>query len=149
VQVEPFASTLIEEGETLTLEIPLRGHVQVRVCEVMDRRITLLTVAGHPIAGAVRFLVEPNGDALRFEIQVYDRPASVFDQIMLKTVGEWLQRAAWVGLCENVAREAGDESAEVQTSQEELSDDELRVVDEWASTLSVRSQRNGRSAKRE
>ena len=32
-------------------------------------------VAGHPIAGAVRFLVEPRGDAVRFEIQVFDRAA--------------------------------------------------------------------------
>jgi uncharacterized protein YbjT (DUF2867 family) len=145
VKAEPHASTSIDEGETLTLEIPLRGHIQVRVGEVMDRRITLLTVAGHPIAGAVRFLVEPNGDAVRFEIQVYDRPASVFDQIMLKTVGEWLQRAAWVGLAENVARAAGDESAEVQTSQEELSDEELRVVDDWAATLSAQRSRNATS----
>src|SRR6476646_8870001 len=110
VKAEPHASTLIDEGETLTLEIPFRGHIQVRVGEVMDRRITLLTVAGHPIAGAVRFLVERNGDAVRFEIQVYDRPASVFDRIMLRTVGEWLQRAAWIGMAENVARAAGLES---------------------------------------
>jgi NADH dehydrogenase len=142
VVAEPRASTLIEKGETLTLEIPLRGHIQVRVGEVMDRRITLLTVAGHPIAGAVRFLVEPNGDAVRFEIQVYDRPASVFDQIMLRTVGEWLQRAAWIGLAENVARAAGLESADVQTSQEELSDDELHVVNEWAAMLSAHLSRN-------
>lgn len=145
VKAEPLSGTSIHEGETLTLEIPLRGHIQVRVGEVMDRRITLLTVAGHPIAGAVRFLVEPSGDAVRFEIQVYDRPASVFDQIMLKTVGEWLQRAAWVGLAENVAQAAGDESAEVQTSHEELSDAELHVVNEWASTLSAQLSRNATS----
>ena len=145
VKAEPHASTSIDEGETLTLEIPLRGHIQVRVGEVMDRRITLLTVAGHPIAGAVRFLVEPNDEGLRFEIQVYDRPASVFDQIMLKTVGEWLQRSAWIGLAENVARAAGVESPDVQMSQEELTDDALRVVNEWASILSAQLSRNATS----
>ena len=149
VKAEPHASTLIDEGETLTLEIPFRGHIQVRVGEVMDRRITLLTVAGHPIAGAVRFLVEPAGDGLRFEIQVYDRPASVFDQIMLRTVGEWLQRAAWVGLAENVARVAGRDSMVVQSSQEELTDDELRVVNDWASTLSAHLSRNATSSGRD
>jgi NADH dehydrogenase len=148
VKAEPHSSTLVAEGETLTLEIPLRGHIQVRVGEVTDRRITLLTVAGHPIAGAVRFLVEPNGDAVRFEIQVYDRPASVFDQVMLRTVGEWLQRAAWVGMVENIARVAGLESPDVQTSQEELSDDELHVVNEWASLLSARLSRNATSSER-
>jgi uncharacterized protein YbjT (DUF2867 family) len=145
VKTEPDGSTVIEEGETLTIEIPVRGHVQVRVGEVTDRRITLLTVAGHPIAGAVRFLVEPNGDAVRFEIQVYDRPASVFDQIMLRTVGEWLQRAAWISLAENVARVAGQPLTEVQTSEEELTRDELRLVNEWAATLSAQLSRNATS----
>jgi hypothetical protein len=149
VKAEPDSSTTIDEGETLTLEIPVRGHIQVRVGEVMDRRITLLTVAGHPIAGAVRFSVEPHDDAVRFEIQVYDRPASVFDQIMLRTIGEWLQRTAWLNLAENVARAAGNPSAEVQTSQEELNDDERGVVDEWASTLSAQLSRNSTSSGRD
>jgi NADH dehydrogenase len=149
VKAEPHASTLIDEGETLTLEIPLRGHIQVRVGEVADRRITLLTVAGHPIAGVVRFLVEPKGEGVRFEIQVYDRPASVFDQIMLRTVGEWLQRAAWVGLAENVARVAGVDSPTVETSQEELTEDELRVVNDWASMLSAQLSRNATSSGRD
>src|SRR5947209_3373395 len=93
-----------EEGETLTLEIPVRGHVQVRVAEAAERRITLLTLAGHPIAGAVRFLIESRGDAVRFEIQVWDRPASMIDQLLMRAAGEWLQRAAWIALATNVAR---------------------------------------------
>jgi NADH dehydrogenase len=145
VKAEPNSSTLIEQGETLTLEIPVRGHIQVRVAEVAEHRITLLTVAGHPIAGAVRFLVEAQGDALRFEVQVYDRAASVFDKIMLKTLGEWLQKSAWIGLAENVARVAGDPSAEVQTSHEELNDDQLRVINEWTSELSAQLSRNATS----
>lgn len=149
VKAEPNSSTLIEQGETLTLEIPFRGHIQVRVGEAADRRITLLTVAGHPIAGAVRFLVEPNGDAVRFEVQVYDRAASVFDQIMLRTLGEWLQKAAWISLAENVARVAGDASAKVQTSQEELNDDQLHVVNEWISGLSDQLSRNATSSGRD
>jgi uncharacterized protein YbjT (DUF2867 family) len=149
VKAEPLASTRIEEGETLTLEIPMRGHVQVRVGEAADRKITLLTVAGHPIAGAVRFFVEPTADAVRFEIQVYDRPASVFDQIMLRTVGQWLQRAAWVSLAKNVAAAAGDDRAEVQTAERELDDEELRVVNEWASTLSAHLSRNATSSGRD
>jgi NADH dehydrogenase len=140
---------LIEQGETLTLEIPLRGHIQVRVAEVAERRITLLTVAGHPIAGAVRFLVEDRGDAVRFEVQVYDRAASVFDQIMLRTLGEWLQKAAWVGLCENVARFAGDSAAKVETSQQELNDDQLRVIEQWTAALSAQLSRNATSSGRD
>ena len=58
-------------------------------------------------------------------------------------------RAAWVGLAENVARAAGDESAEVQTSHEELSDEELHIVNEWASTLSAQLSRNATSSGRD
>jgi len=149
VKAEPHSSTLIEQGETLTLEIPFRGHIQVRVGEAAHRRITLLTVAGHPIAGAVRFLVEPNGDALRFEVQVYDRAASVFDQIMLRTLGQWLQKAAWINLAESVARVAGDSNAEIETSEEELNEDQLHVVNEWISGLSDQLSRNATSSGRD
>ncbi len=140
---------LVDEGDTLTLEIPVRGECQVRAAEVMDRRLTLLTVAGHPIAGAVRLLVEPRDGAVRFEIQLYDRPATVIDQIMMRTVGEWLQRRAWIAMAERVARASGGRAGEVQSTSEELTDRELEVVDEWASTLSAQRSRNATSSGRD
>lgn len=151
MKAEPGASTRIEEGETLTLELPLRGHVQVRVGEVVDRRITLLTVAGHPIAGAVRFLVEPREETteLRFEIQVYARPANVFDQVLMRTVGDWVQAGAWSAMLHNVARAAGGTDDGVQSLVEELSDDELRVVNEWAKALSAQLSRKATSSGRD
>jgi NADH dehydrogenase len=149
MKAEPGASTRIEEGETLTLSIPLRGHVQVRVGEVMDRRISLLTVAGHPIAGAVRFLVAPRADAVRFEIEVYDRAASLLDQIMLRTAGEWLQSQAWIALARNVARAAGGSHDGVQQMAEELSPHELDVVNEWAKALNAQLSRNATSSGRD
>ena len=126
-----------------------RGEVQVRVAEVMDRRLTLLTIAGHPIAGAVRFLVEPREGAVRFEIQVYDRPATVIDQIMMRTVGEWLQRSAWVAMTERVGKISGGSAGEVQSSSEELTHRELELVDAWASTLSAQLSRNATSSGRD
>ncbi|HET7373975.1 MAG TPA: DUF1990 family protein [Gemmatimonadaceae bacterium] len=143
------AGKAVDEGDTLTMEIPVRGEFQVRVAEVMDRRLTLLTIAGHPIAGAVRFLVEPREDAVRFEIQVYDRPATVIDQIMMRTVGEWLQRSAWVAMAERVGKISGGSAGEVQSSSEELTDRELELVDEWASTLSAQLSRNATSSGRD
>jgi uncharacterized protein YbjT (DUF2867 family) len=145
MQVEGSAATRIVEGMTLTLELPVRGQVQVRVAEVSDGRITLLTLAGHPIAGAVRLLTEARGDAVRFEIQVFDRAATVLDEVMLRTIGEWLQRSAWVGLAENVARAAGGPSADVQSDAEELDDAEMKLVDEWAKALSAAGQRSRNS----
>jgi NADH dehydrogenase len=139
----------VGEGDTLTLEIPVRGEIQVRVAEIMDRRLTLLTVAGHPIAGAVRFLVEPHDGAVRFEIQVYDRPATVIDQLMMRTVGEWVQRNAWVSTAQRVARAAGGTAGDVEASVDELDDHELELVDEWASTLSAQLSRNATSSGRD
>lgn len=135
-------STRIEEGATLTLEIPVRGHIQVRVAEAAERRITLLTVAGHPIAGAVRFLAETRGDAVRFEIQVYDRPASMIDRLLMRAAGEWLQRAAWIGLATNVARATRGQASQIQTSEEELDEHETELVNRWATELSVQLSRN-------
>jgi NADH dehydrogenase len=151
MKAEPHASTRIEEGGTLTLEIPVRGHIQVRVAEVVDRRITLLTVAGHPLAGAVRFVVEPRGqgDAVRFEIQVYDRAASTVDQILMRTVGEWLQRSAWVTLAENVAKAANGQATDVQTLDEELDEHESEVVERWTRALSAQLSRNATSSGRD
>lgn len=139
----------VEEGDTLTMEIPVRGEVQVRIAEVMDRRLTLLTVAGHPIAGAVRFLVEPRDGALHFEIQVYDRPATVIDQLMMRTVGHWLQQNAWVSTAQRVAGAAGGTASEVQSSSEELDERELELVNDWASALSAQLSRNATSSGRD
>jgi uncharacterized protein YbjT (DUF2867 family) len=141
MNAEPQSSTCIDEGETLTLEIPLRGHIQVRVVEVIRHRITLLTVAGHPIAGVVRFLVEERGEALRFEVQVYDRAATKVDQLLMLAAGEWLQREAWIGLAENVARAAGGTATAVQSLDATLDADEAALVDDWTSKLSVQTSR--------
>jgi NADH dehydrogenase len=151
MKAEPHASTCIDVGETLTIEVPVRGHIQVRVAEAGDRRITLLTLAGHPIAGAVRFFVEPHGDAVRFMVQVYDRPASTIDQILMYAVGGWLQRGSWIGLVENVASAAGGgkTSSEVQTSEAELDAREAELVDQWASKLSAQLSRNSTSRGRD
>ena len=139
---EGDASASLREGDTLTLEIPLRGQVQVRVAEVMDGRLTLLTLAGHPIAGAARFLVTGHTSELRFEVQTYDRPASVVDQIMLRTVGNVLQEATWVGFVQNVVTASGGQPEPMQSSTEELDPHELHVVDEWARALSAQLSRN-------
>ncbi len=129
------AHPTIEEGRTLTLDLPFRGHVQVRVAEVGQRCITFLTVAGHPLAGVVRFVVEAVGDALRFEVQVYERAARPLDLLLMRTAGDWLQRTVWNGLVDNVVRSSGGNTSAVQHSEEELSESEAVAVGEWASAL--------------
>jgi uncharacterized protein YbjT (DUF2867 family) len=150
VRVKPDsdAAPMLVEGQTLTLELPLRGDVQVRVAEMADQHMSLITVAGHPIAGAVRLLTSNDDGAVRFEIQVYDRPASAIDEVVMRTVGGWLQRSVWIDLAQNVIRASGGEGR-VQTEEKELDDRELEVVDDWARTLSAQLSRNATSSGRD
>jgi NADH dehydrogenase len=149
VKLESPAIAPLEEGQTVTMEIPVRGQIQVRVAEVMDRRITMLTVAGHPLAGAVRFLVDEENGAPRFEIQVYERSASTVDGIVMRTIGARLQRGVWTGMAQNVAKAAGSAAAEVQTEETTLDDQEASVVQEWAAELSGQLSRNSTSSGRD
>jgi len=144
----PDGAPLLAEGETLTLELPFRGDVQVRVAEVIDQRVTMLTVAGHPIAGAVRLLTASQDGVVRFEIQVYDRAASMLDEAVMRTVGGWLQRSTWIELARNVARASGGDGR-VQTEEKKLSERELEVVNEWARTLSAQLSRKTTSSGRD
>lgn len=130
-QAEPQAATTIEEDATLTLSLPLRGHVQVRVAESEARLFTLVTLTGHPLSGAVRFLGEARGNATRFEIQVYDRAANVVDLIMMRTLGERLQDASWREMIDNVVKSAGGTSSGVEHDSETLEDDQAERIEEW------------------
>jgi nucleoside-diphosphate-sugar epimerase len=132
---EPGTPVQIHEGETLTLDLPLRGHAQVRVAEVDERRFTLLTLEGHPLAGAVRFQTEPRGDVVRFEIQAYDRAANVVDMLMMRTLGDRLQDAAWERLVQNVVSVSGGHADTVELSSETLSPSEADIVQRWAEEL--------------
>jgi NADH dehydrogenase len=140
----------VEEGETLTVELPVRGQCQVRVGEVTERSLTLLTVSGHPIAGAVRLGVEPHGGAgaMRFEVHVFDRAGSFLDQVLMQVGGEVLQRASWVELVSNVAKVAGGHASDVGTDTTELTGADAKRVEAWATALAAQLSRNSTSGVR-
>jgi uncharacterized protein YbjT (DUF2867 family) len=142
VGAEPGTPSVIEEGATLTLSLPLRGHVQVRAAEASDRRITLLTIAGHPLAGAVRFLFDHHGADVRFEIQAYDRPANVVDFVAMRTVGDFVQGRTWHAVVDNVVRAAGGEARDgVKSESGSLNDDDARSVEAWLDELVTKMKR--------
>lgn len=142
VAPEPDAPRMIAEGETLTLALPMRGHVQVRVVEATERTITMLTLEGHPLAGAVRFLVEDRGDCVRFEVQVYERAANVVDYIAMRTIGDFLQNRSWETLVENmVTASSGSAPDGVRKDVETLDEEQAERIEEWLERLVVKLKR--------
>jgi nucleoside-diphosphate-sugar epimerase len=140
---EPGTTQALEDGETLTLALPMRGHVQVRVAEMTPSRVTLLTLAGHPLAGAVRFLTEQRGDCIRFQAEVFDRAANVIDLVAMRTVGDRLQDHTWSEVVEKVvALSGGKAEAGVENETESLSEDEAAAIGTWLQELTIQRKRN-------
>ena len=138
VGAEPGTPRVPELGGTLTLALPLRGNVQIRIVELDERRMTVCTVSGHPLAGAVRFLSEARGSLVRFEVQVFDRAANVADWLVMNPVGAKLQNATWRETVERVVKESGGRAARgIEQEIVKLDDDQAREINEWLERLVV------------
>ena len=150
IGVEPGTTAEIEQGATLTMSLPARGTVQVRVEEINERRMTLCTLEGHALAGAVRFLTEQRGDAVRFQIEVYDRPATVADWVMMNPIGDSMQSRTWEETVERVVL-ASDGLAVNGVEKEETTLDPQKAgeIEEWVEFLVAdrkRAEREGSAA---
>ena len=142
VGVEEGTPCVPDEGETLTLALPLRGNVQVRVLEVAERWMTLVTVEGHPLAAAIRFVTEDRDEGtVRFEIQTFDRAGSLVDAVMLAMIGDLLKDATWRAVVERVVDETGRAAEGVRHSDEVLEGEEAELVERWADELVMAGQR--------
>lgn len=140
---EPTAAGPMAEGQSLTLALPMRGHVQVRVAEIDERRVTLLTLEGHPLAGAVRFLCEPRGATVRFQVEVYDRAANMIDLIAMRALGDRLQSRTWTEVVENmVTRSGGSAPDGVQHDSVALDEEEATVIEQWLEQVMMRRKRD-------
>jgi hypothetical protein len=120
----------LEPGSVLTLSLPFRGNVQVRIMEVTDTELTLVTVAGHPLAGSntFRFAGTPGVD-LRFEVETCDRSATLLDELAMVPFGGFMKRFTWTTLVEETARMAGSlPPVEAQTEEHPLSGDEEKAA---------------------
>jgi NADH dehydrogenase len=150
VGVEPGTTAAVEQGATLTMSLPARGTVQVRVEEINERRMTLCTLEGHALAGAVRFLTEQRGDAVRFQIEVYDRPASMIDWVMMHPVGDSVQSRTWEETVERVVVASNGLAVNgVEKDEAVLDPEKAEEIEEWVDFLVAdrkRAEREGSSA---
>lgn len=137
VGVEPGTPIDPRLGATLTMHLPLRGNVQVRVLELEPTSLTLATVEGHPLAGVVRFRLETLPDhRLRFHVEVHDRPGSIADWLVMSSVGGALQVATWRSTVEHLVAESGGEAADgVHDQSETLHGARAKQVEAWATEL--------------
>jgi NADH dehydrogenase len=121
-EVEPGTLCELTDGATITMSLPLRGNIQVRVQEITPVKATLVTLSGHPLAGAVRFLAEQRGDKVRFETQVYD--------------GESLQSRTWESLIERMIRESGGVAPKgIEQTDDDLDEQQAERVEDWLRDL--------------
>jgi nucleoside-diphosphate-sugar epimerase len=138
------SATRLYEGATLTMSLPVRGHIQVRVAEVSPTGVTLLTLRGHPLAGAVRFRARRQGELLRFEVQVIERAASIADFALMALGGSVLQGKTWEDFVRNAFAAVAAKPGLVTSSTEALDDERAARVRKWLSELSLRSRGSGR-----
>lgn len=143
VGAEPGSRTAMEEGATLTLEIPLRGHIQVRCVDVSGTTITLVTLEGHPLSGAIRFdVTERAPGVLRFEIRSFTRSADLVDRIGMRAFGKAAQRATWRSVVSAaVERSGGDALEGVQEEETALHGQDAEDVERWVEEVVMRFRR--------
>jgi NADH dehydrogenase len=147
VGAEPGTAEVPELGATVTMSLPLRGTVQVRVDELTPTRMTLITLQGHPLAGAVRFKAEPRGDTVRFEIELFDRASNVVDWVAMSTVGASLQNRTWTSIVEQMVEASGGTTpAGCEHETTSLSDEDAEEVGSWLKRMVAERRRAGHEA---
>jgi len=108
----------------------------------------LVTLAGHPLAGAIRFLSEQISDRIRFQIQVYDRPANLADWLVMRTVGDGIQASSWEGMLGAVVAESGGAAVSpIQHEEESLTEDRALLVEAWLRDLITERKRGTQTRK--
>lgn len=136
LSAEPGTPTVLNKGTTITMSLPVRGNVQVRVEQITPTKATLVTLAGHPLCGAVRLITEQRGELLRFETQVYDRPANLADWLAMRTLGDGIQKQTWESLVDAMVQESGGTATgPVQTEETDLDDEQAERIEDWLKAM--------------
>lgn len=137
----------LDEDTTLTVSVPVRGEAGVRVIEATRTRITAVTLAGHFLAGILRFSFRRRGRRTRFEVEVLARPATLVDRVLMATFGRWLQEATWRDTVAAVVEASGAEAPRgVRSSVRTVSEAEARRIESRVEALVARHKRRARRA---
>ncbi len=135
---EPDVPTRIEQGATLTANIPMRGNIQVRVEQCTEDTVTLATVEGHPLAGIVTFRAEPSPGFVRFVVEIHARASNVFDRMAMRTVGRVMQNGNWSQVVERMVDASGGRArGGVESESRTLDEHEAEAVERWIDELIV------------
>ena len=133
IGVEPASpETELNAGAAVTIALPGRGHVQVRVEEVETDHVTIATLRGHALAGVVRFNAHQNADVVRFEIVTCDAAANALDWVGLTLGGARLQDANWTKVVQNVVDLSGGSGGDVASELSNVTGAERDELVDWA-----------------
>ena len=139
VGTEEISESELTPGAMISLALPVRGHVQIRVEEVTRYSVTCVTLDGHPLAGVVRFLAEQRADCIRFEVQTIDRPRNAMDRVVMALLGTHLKRVTWLTMLRNVAERSGGQLARGPIIDEDSLDEQKQSrVQDWVHELVAR-----------
>ena len=129
----PPAGTKPRVGSVFTLDLPLRGVIEMRLAEARPDRLAFLTLAGHPLAGALVFHFERGP---RFTVETLVRPATLVDAVGLAAGGGLLQDATWRETVSRVVDLSGGRAkGGVQEESAELPDEEAEALERWMDAL--------------
>ena len=136
VGVEPVSPlTSLEPGAVITMNLPARGHLQIRVVSVAEDHVAGVTLKGHALAGCVRFSAAPTARGIRFEVMTCESASNTFDWLTLCLGGGRLQDANWKSVVENVVKMSGGQAEKVQSDGRRLTSAEAEQADRWIREL--------------
>ncbi len=109
---QDHATGPLQVGEEFEIKILGPWNGCVRVADAGATFFELLTLAGHPEAGRIRFeahWLDERPDVLRFEISSRARSRDGLVAFAYDTIGggKLMQEATWTAFCQRVAVEAG------------------------------------------
>jgi len=136
VGVEPVSpQTRLEPDAVLTIGLPIRGHVQIRVAEVTADHVVGVTLRGHALAGCVEFYASPTPAGVQFGVMTCENAATPLDWLTLSIGGARLQDANWHRLVQNVIELSGGRAAGVVSDGRRLTPEETETIARWIRDL--------------